>query len=702
MVNHIKKIAGFFTLAMVLVFAGCSGLVNGSVSTEDTTQRGTIAVSLTEIASRAAMAPATLTFNDDGIDHYEVSGTSKTGLTFGPAAITKASLVASPVEAKLEKVPYDDWTFTMTAYATSDTSTPVLKGTSVCNMKSGSETSVAFTLSSYGLATAGSYAITIKYDNTSGAWKDAAYSFTWGLYDPITGKVLTDQGVESTDAAATSVGTTDAPDIHMAKSDTGKKDTANDYYLAAKTGVTPGSYIFGVTINNGSSKLGYASAGLVIEPGRETKATLELDANIIQSSPTAPAGLFAQRIEGSENDDFYDVRFAWQDKSNNEEGFELVLRKFENTSSDWTVYEADAVIAGSAGVEYLYDWGTILTLTSSTDTVKYVAGSLYSGSQELVLRFPMGTLYDVQLRSVNSVGKSAAIARAADTAAAETLEKTTATESAPSPTSTKTFLDGYGSKKVTGIPIGAAGKNKHISLVKITYWLDGGTLTLAGTAQASTKTYVEYKPYELETDGANEAAKYIPLLVIKPAATATASENKLVRSGTDWSKWVLSSSATTVTDSTDSLGYNTNAYQNFSVLAIYGTTAADISVGVPTIRALAHESFTDDALTAYYGTEATTAMSTNACKNSQIKIPWGSAAQYVTVTVSTNALFSRYVLYVGENPIEEKAYVAGTLSFSNFSTDRLASGGASTCIRVDAFTAGGEMASASFYIQKVN
>ncbi len=686
MVNHIKKIAGFFTLAMVLTFAGCSGLVNGSVSTDDSTSYGSIGIELAGVTSRAAMAPTTLTVDGAEIKAYTVSGVSKTGLTYAAVDFTPAEVKGG--EKKLEAVPKDDWTFTMTAYSDTEKTKPILQGTSVCNMKSAGASTVTFTLSSYSLSTNGAYNITIKYAGT--AWKDGVYSFSWGLYDPITGETLGTVGTAGT--AVTTVGATEAVAIK----------TGDDYYLAAAPAVKPGSYIFGVYIYNGDTKLGFASEGLVIEPGRTTTATLTLDPNIIQSAPTAPANLIAQRVDGSINDDFYDVRFAWQDKSNNEESFEFVVRTFTTTSDDWPVSGADATIENT-NLQQLYTWSSILTLTKSTDKVKYVAGSLYAGSQELVLRFPTGTLYDVQIRSVNSVGKSATIARTADTNPGTTgLEVGTATEEAPSPTTAKTFLTSYEGKKVIGIGIGESTKNIHISLVKITYFLDGGTLKLANTATGSTKIYVDYKPYALETDGEDDAHKYIPLLTIVPAEGAAASANTLVRDGIDWSKWILSSAATLEPASQTAQTYNTAAYKDFSVLAIYGSTSGDITVSSATIVALAHASFTDASLTAYYGNQPTTAMAANDCKNKQIKIPWGSAAQYVTVTVATNELFTRYVLYVGEYPIEEKAYAETSINFSNFSTDRLASGGASTCIRVDAFTAGGEMGSASFYIQKVN
>ncbi len=683
MVNHIKKIAGLLSLAMVLVLAGCSGLINGSISSDDSIKKGTIGVSLNEISSRAAIAPTTLKVDGTEINHYLVTGTSKTGLSFTSEDLTPAAVKAGT--AKMADVPYDDWTFTMTAYGDATTDKPLLRGTSVCNMKSAGETTVSFTLSSYDIDTLGSYSIIIKY--TGSAWKANTYSFDWGLYDPITGNVLTATGASSDAAAATSVGSDAADAIH----------TADDYYVANTTNVNPGSYVFAVRVWNGSTQLAYASTGLVIEPGRVTSGTLELDDDIIQSLPLAPSGLFAQRLDDSIDGDYYDVRFAWTDNSNNEEGFELVLRTFTTTSEDWATFPEDATITNTT-VMKLYDWGSILTLTNSTDTVKYVSGSLFSGSQELVLRLRTGVMYDAQIRAVNGIGKSATVARVADSASSASLEKDSAITA---PTSTKTLLDDFDGKKVTGYDIGAAGANVHISLVKITYYLDGGTLSLAGTAQSSKKTYISYTPYTLKTNGSTDADKFIPLLEITDSDTATASDNTLLRNGTDWSKWVLSSDATSLSPTAQT--YNTAFFANFQVIAIYGTTSGDITINSATITALAHESFKDDNLTAYYGTEATTPMATNSCKNGTITIPFGSPAQYVTVTVATDPLFDGgyYVLYVGEYPIEQKAYSTSSLNFSNFSTDRLASG-SSTCIRVDAFTAGGEYASASFYITKGN
>lgn len=678
MVKKIKMMA-IFAIATMLVIVGCNNITdNASVSGRSVDSKGSIGVFLRSV-SRSTLAPATLTVNSTEIDHYLISGESKEGYTITDVVLTKADIQAGT--AVLTDVRLDDWNFTLYAIDASDNK--LLSGTSVCNMKSNGATTVTFNLSSYGLTSAGSYDITIKYAGS--AWKDSVYSFTWGLYDEYTGKLLNSDGIDGGSNSTVTVGAAEAVAIH----------TADDYYVAHKTDVQPGSYTFGVYIMNGANVLGYASEKIIIEPGRNTTGILTLNDNIIKTAPAAPTGLLAQRIVGSETKDdenFYNVRLAWVDNSNNEESFELILKEFTSTADDWDAYAADADIADTAPT-YVYSYSKILTLTNTTDRVRYIDGGLYAGNQELILSFPTGTMWDAQIRAVNSVGKSAACVRVADT----TVDQTLTYDGSAAPTTIKTTNSAWTTYNVTGFDVGATGANKHISLTKISYFLDGGTLTLAGTASPTT-TYVEYVPYTLKTDGADDAAKYIPLLTITPSASATSSDNTLVRTGIDCSKWILPSTATTTQTA---VTYNTNAYKNFSVIAVYGETTGNITITSVTIQALAHESFNDSKLTAYYGTDDSAPMSTNSCKNGTIVLARGADAQYITVTVSTDALFSYYTLSVGDRQIETKDYATSSISFSNFSTDRLESGSA-TCIRVDAYTAGGEAASASFYITKTN
>lgn len=545
-------------------------------------------------------------------------------------------------------------------------------------MKSADASSVTFNLSSYGLTTAGSYDITIKY--TGSAWNDDKYSFTWGLYDNITGEPRGTTGTLNT--APTTVASADAKAIHI----------TDNFYKASGTTVTPGSYVFGVYIYNGTDVIGYASDTLIVEPGRKTTATLTLDENILQTIPLAPTDFIAQKIDESVNGDFYDVRFAWTDASDNEESFELILREFEDTAATWGTFDAGATISDTTYVK-VYTYSSILELKGATDRIKYVAGSLYSGSSELVLRFPTGTLWDAQIRSKNSIGTSETVARSADTAAATALEYDATLDSA---TSAKTTLNAYDTKKVTGYGVSTAAPFKHISLVKISYALDGGKLKTGSSETFSGTTYVEYKIYDKNTAATDDDDKMIKLLEIK---TDAGEYPQLTRSNIAFSKWILPSTVNETAPA--AVTYNTNTYKNILVVAVYGTTSGDIEIGTVTIQALAAASFSDTDITAYYGDSPTTAMSTNDAKNKSIKIKRGDSAQYVTVTVATNTLFKYYSLYVGDNHLEDVNYAETSVNFSNFSTDKLNDSGA-TCIRVDAYTAGGEKASQTFYITKTN
>ena len=678
MIKKIKWIA-IFAIATMMVIAGCNNIANeATVSGRNLDSKGTIGVFVGSV-SRSTIAPLTLEKDGDEIDHYAITGESKGGLTLAETSLTVNDIVNGT--AVIEDVPLDDWTLTL--YAVNSSNQKILSGTSYCNMKSSGASTVTFNLSSYGLSATGSYNITIQYNGS--AWKDSLYSFTWGLYDVNTGESLTSLGVYTNGTSYTTVASESANAIHA---------TPNYYTTGEITGVTPGNYVFMVKIYNGSTLLGLASEQIQIEPGRATTGTLELNDNIIKTAPTAPTGLTAQRIVDSQGTgDFYNVRLYWTDTSNNEESFELILKEFSTTAEAWGAYEADCNIANSAPV-YVYDYEQILTLTNTTDRVRYIDGSLFSGSQELILSFPTGTMWDVQIRAVNNIGKSASCIRVANATNNTALTYEVAT--APTPTITlheDWATSGY---YVIGYGIGETDKWVHISLVKILYALDGGTLTLDSTAYLGT-TYVEYKPYTLRTDGSTDDTKYIPLLVIDGTT------NTLVRNSIDYTKWILATNANVTNPA--AVTYNTATYQNFSVIAVYGATSGNITITSVTIQALASASFTDTLVAAYVSDTASDPGTSNSCKNGTISIPRGTAEKYVTVSVTTGTaetkIFSYYRLYVDGTFIEQKDWATSSINFTNFSTTRLNEGSA-TNIRVDAFTEGGESASSSFTIQKVN
>lgn len=691
MVKKIKAVA-IFAIATMLVIVGCNNLTTGTLSGKNIGDKATVHLSLGSI-SRVTLAPQTLTVDSAEIDHYVITGESKEGYTLDPTDIEKDDIEAGT--ASITDLALDDWTLTL--YAVNSTGGKLLQGTSVCTLKSTGQDEVTFNLSSIGLNTTGSYEIVIKYEG--GAWKDS-YVISWGLYNELTGVPAGTLGVDGT--AITDQTAENSKAIAQASG-----------FTATATGVTPGSYTFGVYIKQGTTKLGFASEKIVIEPGRATEGELILDDNIIKTAPAAPTLLAAQLMDGSEDEDFYNVRLYWQDNAKNEESFELFIRKFTDTTSPYTAKTADAEFTPSLQ-EMKYDYGSIFSLdgtkyfgsgataTGTQNVIKYVSGSLFAGSEELVLSFPTGTLWDVQIRAVNSIGTSASCVRVADTANHTQLEIATPTTEAPAPTSSKTFMSSLDDKYVTGYGVGADSAWNHISMVKITYQLDGGVLTLPAVDFDSSEAvshiftgvnYVEYKPYTLLTDGADDAAKYIPLVEIDGTT------NTLLRDSVAYTKWISPTESSTPSTAT-ALTYNTNAYGNVTVMAVYGATTGDITITSTTIAQLAHESFSDANVDAYYANAATGAASGTACKNGTITVARGADEQFVYVKVTTNPIFVRYALWVGDVQYDNKLY-AESLTFTSFSTSRLPMG-SSTCIRVDAYTATGESASASFYINKDN
>ncbi|MBR4598986.1 MAG: hypothetical protein IKO39_02930 [Treponema sp.] len=695
MVKHIKKIALLLSAGAMLVFASCSGLANGSVSGNDSPSNGELSIYLGGDGTYARfLAPDTLT--TAGIAKYEITGESVYyGYTLEKKTYTadstpnKTELEGGTV--KLEKVQLDDWNFTLWAYDSSDNL--VLKGTSLCQMKTASETSVTFNLSSYEIDTLGSYEITIKY--TGSNWVDNTYSFEWALYNPITGACLTTVG--AADGTPTTVAKTTADPI---ATDTGVKVSA--------TGVTPGTYLFGVTIKNGTPELAFASDILLIEPGRQTKKDFAIG-DIIDSIPTAPTGFKVQRILGSEDSDgdFYDVRLIWTDASTNEKEFKLCLKEFENTTSPWESYAANADLSADTTIT-VYSAGTILEQLSGD--IRYVAGSLYAGSTELVLRLPTGRLFDFQILAVNDIGSSASVLRETDnTGSAEAAGQKLSQSGTSLASTTTTIVADLKDKYVKGYEVNSTSPYSpyyHVNLVRTVYALNGGTYKESSGSGYSGKALIEYSIYKLNTgtdvtsaditdkDDTACAGIYLPLKTIKTLASGDyPSLVKGTTNPTDFTSW-----HTTIANADKETVWNVNAYKNIVVEAVYGVTTGDVTVGTIKIEALPAEDA--DRILAYYGTDNTGATNSTNAKNATITVARGAAAQYVTVKIgpkTSGTEFAKWQLYINGSLYKEiTAVEASTIPFPTFSTSKLKAGGNE--IMVVGVTANGGKASSKFVI----
>lgn len=694
MVKQLKIVAALLATATLLL-AGCKNISTSTVQGGSLGRTSDIAVIITNVDSARYLAPAALTTGtatdpNTEISYYTLVGESLEGTVYAYKATstTAANATASPkVPAiaegdnkilpatllgtggdvfTLKDMPIDDWTFTLTACDVDGNA--LLKGTSVCQLKSAAVTTVAFTLSSVDVASKGGYNITLKYNNDDGSWKTNNYNFTYGLYDTVTGALAegtSTKNIEKTTADAIVVTTTGG----------GAGTTATSGGLT----INPGSYVFGITIlDENAKKLAYVSDIILIEPGRTTTGTIEIK-EAIATAPAAPKDLIAQRITTLENGDSYVVRFRWTDASNNESQFKFVLKEFTGTAptDTWKQYVAGTVASGDTAIKEsldatledksatpytipndikVYTWDSVQTLNSGA--IRYVGGSLYAGSTELVLRLPTGHLYDAQIYAVNDIGWSDACVRVASASV-------TALSSATTTSETTTKVAAISGKVPAGYGITNTVNSEEvparINLTRISYNLDGGQLKLSGTdAAISNPTYVEYKVYNLNTgagasatyadDDANNAYQYITLLAPVENKTFADGAYPCVQSsaGVGFSAWVY---ALEGTGQKTPIKHNVNTYQNITVTAQYGITKHDITLDGVAIESL--PTMSDGDVVINYGTEVTAPNAQSIPMSGIPKKRGSETPYYVTIEIKPNVNFVRYMLYAMGKYVEE-------------------------------------------------
>ena len=542
--------------ASALLLASCGNLVGGTVKGPAIEGEIPISLKLGNVSEDGVFSrtllPKELELAD--VDYYTLSGESQYA-SFGPENIEGADATALGAAGYVRSFTSTYWHLTLRAYqfktgsTTADPSqdTLLLQGTADIDLSSSTATELTFSLSSYKVTTAGSYDIILNYK--AAEWK-ADYALKYGLYDVQTGKTV---GTESTIATATTITKdlkTDTAGEYIGDDGTSLYDDDTNFH-ATGNDVAPGSYIFGVTFYDkvtGGTEIGYYSDVILIEPAQTTKRAVALG-SILGTAPAAPTDLKVQRIVGKETDGYYQARFTWKDNSSNEKYFKLVIKEYNSSATDATGYTPASPIDTAEEDGLVLDY----TVYSQTDgDIRYEAGSLFAGNQELVLTLPTGRLFDAEIFAVNTLGDSDSddgtagnqgCSRVAATTGTTALANTLATTVAEV-TEAKTKLDAYKEAKVEAYAIAgtvsessdgsAAATNVdvavRINLVQITYNLNGGTLKTSSTATAdyteqAVKTFVDYKIYKLDTDTSStdpEKGKYmnIPLLDLSKIGTS--------------------------------------------------------------------------------------------------------------------------------------------------------------------------------------
>ena len=287
---------------------------------------------------------------------------------------------------------------------------------------------------------------------------------TIGLYDIETGNAVASTAVTPFDLSAA----TSAAD---AISYTGGE---------AASSLNAGTYDLTVTFTIKSGSKYIYSDKLVILPNQKTEDTIAIP-EVIELPPAAPENFEIGYIAPSYSDsDYYKVVFNWDDKSKNEQYFEIQL--YDVTS------DTDNITPESKNNEA--SWGS--STTSNTTSYSYTfyglktdkgpswyAGSLNRNNEAAVFYMPLAKRYLARIRAVNQAGESA-WALTEITSGDERYSKPAATEYTIAQglsTAESASLSSAETRDGASTPAVIKFNTDVINLFRIRYELSGGTFT---------------------------------------------------------------------------------------------------------------------------------------------------------------------------------------------------------------------------------
>ncbi len=421
------------TAAALMLFAGCNGLIDATVSGDPNKAVITIGIDgVTDITNRSArnIDPSSLEgTTPSGFGKITLQGYSEKGYDFyknneNVNAEKTLTFTNNTVKINLE---YDVWYLTMRAYDSNDKL--LLEGRRRVDLKNGAPTStepLTFTLSTEGVPTPGYVSIRGKVEDVD----DLATKYTAALYDVYTNELVKfEDGTSSKisdELVSTNVGTgTNAKNYGAFAYD------PNDDAKSLKPGRYNFKIYFYMENNSKDIPIGTWNEIVVVAPGRTTEEdNLMLD-GILNKAPSNPTNLSAYYVGNptakTYGDDF-DVLINWTPStSKNEDYYKLVIKDWTSGSAvDYKVFDADNEFFGSD---------------------VWVAGTLAGGTNNCTVKLPVGKKYEITLTAVNVIGESTAATR-----------KTT---------------------EVTAVANHVAYGTENINLMKIAYDLNGGTLKTA-------------------------------------------------------------------------------------------------------------------------------------------------------------------------------------------------------------------------------
>ena len=381
-----SKLRNLLLAAMALtLFAGCSNIAlnDAAVEGSDAGDKCMLTISVDGLSGNGSIIERTIdpkkykkgdntTFKIEGISSRNVKlkiGENEEsdglyGISFDSDGTAKLAL------------DYDVWYLTLHAY---ESNKEVLRGVTTVDLtKAVENNAIAFILSTKGVETKGSLKLTVK------GIKDVVKSYEAGLYDINTDKCiykLGDADITSTDDIVITE-TIDSTPV---------------------TEFKPGSYIFKfIPYNDVKAKttredLTPWSDVITIAPGRETNKEITIK---LMQVPSAPVGFNASLVKVSEDDkdDYYTVRLAWDDKSDNEDGF--VLRLYKDADIEFVNNKDKASVTFDKNNFY-------------TNNEYWVSNTLGMSTTTCDIKLPTGHIYEMTLTAKNRAGESEVCSREA-------------------------------------------------------------------------------------------------------------------------------------------------------------------------------------------------------------------------------------------------------------------------------------------------
>jgi|GEM_PF-3820101 len=532
--------------------------------------------------ARLIIAPST--YSISGISKFLIEGMDTTNPS---NTISQEISINSSGEGTISDITKSFWIFTLHAYSDSDMTNEVLKGSA--SVDTSQYASVAFTLSSEGLTTPGSCEIALDYDsNYASFFDDMVGEIHINLCKAITLEIVKELAVITTET-----------DLDSFIDGSG--------YLIEESTIAPGAYImtmyFYQIANSTASKIGFFSAGFIVEPGRCTTQTVTIP-HIIATIPDAPENLVVYRDDSTLTADSYNAVVRWDDVSNNEEYFQLVIREYDSDSA--TTGTRTILNASTTDYSNFYS-----SKTFSVDGVGYVSGNLFYSSEEIVVKLATGKLYDFEIYAVNTYGSSAACIRSESSDIAEDAA--------------------FGSMTGFAEP-GDSNPYMRVNTFTLSYALENGKLITSLGNAFTGQTYIEYKIYT-----GTATSLMLPATIVDPDDSSFSAQGgwPVCYYGSlsqGWTKWVKNGSSAAVT--------SVSSFTNQTFYAEY-----DIELS-PAIY------FDDSAMYVTYGSTANSSLyGTGTALSSGGSVSTG----YVTITIdrnsSPNSVFTRYDFYVNGSQV---------------------------------------------------